>query len=100
LNNENIMPPQNWGYIWVLLIFFFAFSYVAFMPEGFFTAVIMSIFVAAVATMWLALTHLLWFTGGILYKIIALIIGGLVAVLVVIVIQFIYENVILSRKVS
>ncbi|MBP1909679.1 hypothetical protein [Methanolobus bombayensis] len=93
MNNENVMPPEKWGYIWVLLIFFFAFSYVAFMPEGFLTALLMSIFVAAVATMWLALTHLLWFTGGILYKIIALIIGGLVAVLVVIVIQFVYENV-------
>jgi hypothetical protein len=91
------MPFKYWLYVWGMLVAFFAFSYVAFAPEGFSVAILMSIIVAALITLWLVAVHLMWFEGSLLLKVLALIFGGLFAVVFVILIQFVYENLILKN---
>lgn len=99
LNTDNTLPGKYWIYVWGILAIFFAFSYVAFMPEGLGVAVLMSIVVAVFFTAWLILVHLLWFEGSLLLKILALIFGGLFAVIFVIIIQFAYEKLILKKAI-
>ncbi len=99
MEKYKMMPSGYWAYVWGLLILFFVSSYLAFMPGGAVTAIIVSILVAAVTTLWLAVVYVLWFTGGLLYKLLALILGGLAAVLVAIFIQLVYENLVLKRVV-
>jgi hypothetical protein len=41
----------------------------------------------------LVVVHLMWFTGGLFLKLLALIFGGLFAVVFVILIQFVYEGI-------
>ena len=97
MNNDYTMPFKYWLYVWGMLVAFFAFSYVAFAPEGFSVAILMSIIVAALITLWLVAVHLMWFEGSLLLKVLALIFGGLFAVVFVILIQFVYENLILKN---
>lgn len=92
------MPSKYWLYVWGILVVFFAFSYAAFMPEGSGMVILTSILVAGAFTLWLVVVHLMWFTGGLLLKILALIFGGLFAVVFVILIQFGYENLILKKN--
>ncbi|MDW7732965.1 MAG: hypothetical protein SCH66_11120 [Methanolobus sp.] len=93
MNNDNTIPSKYWLYVWGILVVFFALSYAAFMPEGFSMAILTSILVAGAFTLWLVVLHLMWFEGSLLLKILALIFGGLFAVVFVILIQFVYEGI-------
>ncbi|WMW26281.1 hypothetical protein RE474_06100 [Methanolobus sediminis] len=68
--------------------------------DSFAVAIISALFVSMFVTLWLLAVHLLWNSDSLILKILAIIIGGLPMVLLAIFIQFIYENLILERKVS
>ncbi len=97
MKNDKSMPIKYWLYVLGLFTLFFAFSYIAYMPEEVGISILMSVLMAVLITSWLIVVHLLWFADGLLYKILALVIGGLFAVLIVILIQFIYESLVLKK---
>jgi len=94
------MPPRYWLYVWGISVIFFALSYVAYSPEEVASGIMSSIAVAGFFTLWLAITHALWYAGHILLKILAVIFGGIVLVVLALVIQFVYENFVWKRKVA
>ena len=96
MENNKIMPTKYWLYVWGILIFFFA-SNVVYMP-GFSLAILTSIVVAGITTLWLVAVYLMWFADHILWKILAIMFGGLFAVIAVILIQFVYEKLIFEKK--
>jgi len=98
LQNNKVMPPNYWLYVWGILAIFFAFSHVAYSPEEVASGIILSMIVAGIFTLWLAVIHALWYAGHILYKILAIIIAGIFAVVVVLVLQFVYETLIWKKK--
>ncbi|WP_094228152.1 hypothetical protein [Methanolobus psychrotolerans] len=98
MQNNKVMPPKYWLYIWGILVAFFAFSYVAYTPSEVIAGIITSIMVAAVFTLWLAVIHTLWYAGHIIYKILAVLLAGIAALIVVLLIQFAYENLIWKKK--
>lgn len=98
MQNNKVMPPKYWLYIWGVLIAFFAFSYVAYAPSEVITGIITSIMVAGIFTLWLALIHMLWYTGHIIYKILAVLLAGVFAIIVVLLIQFVYESLMWKKK--
>ena len=96
MENNKIMPTKYWLYVWGMLIVFFA-SNVLYIPE-FSLAILTTILVAGIATLWLAAVYLIWFQDHILWKILAIIFGGLFAVIAVILIQFVYEKLIFEKE--
>lgn len=92
------MPSKYWIYVWGILAAFFAFSYVAYAPSEVIAGIMSSIMVAAVFTLWLAIIHTLWYAGHIIYKILAVLLAGLFAIIVVLLIQFAYENLVWKKK--
>lgn len=98
MENNKMMPTKYWLYLWGILVVFFAFSYIMFMPKGFGLAILMSIVIAGIVTLWLVAVYLIWFADHILWKILAIIFGGLFAVIAVILIQFVYEKLIFEKK--
>jgi intracellular septation protein A len=70
------MPPNYWLYVWGILAIFFAFSHVAYSPEEVASAIILSMIVAAVFTLWLAVIHKLCYASQLIHKIVAIIVGG------------------------
>jgi len=99
MTDSKIMPPKYWLFIWAILAAFFAFSYVAYAPSEIASGIMSSILVAAVFTLWLAVIHTLWYAGHIIYKILAVLLAGIAALIVVLLIQFVYENFIWNKKV-
>lgn len=98
MQNNKVMPPKYWVYVWGVLTAFFAFSYVAYSPSEVITGIITSILVAGIFTLWLAVIHALWYAGHIIYKILAVLLAGLFAIIVILLIQFAYENLIWKKK--
>lgn len=99
LNNDKMLPDKYWFYISGLVVFFLLLFFVPFVRvEGFGAAIISMVLIAIVFTTLLLVVHHLWFSDSIILKILALVFGGFVAVLIVIFIQFVYENVILKSN--
>lgn len=92
------MPARYWIYVWALLALFFAFSYVAFMTRWLVSAFLTSIMVSVLITLWLATVHWIFFADSLLYKIVAVIFGGVFFVVAAILIQLIYEGLVLKKK--
>ncbi len=96
--NSRTIPSKYWLFVWGVMFVFFAFSIVAYTPAEPVSGIITAIAVACLFTLWLAAIHLLWFADSTLYKIIAIIIAGIFAVLIVILIQYLYEKIIFDRR--
>jgi len=115
LQNNKVMPPKYWIYVWGILAAFFAFSYVAYAPSEVIAGIMSSTLVAAVFTLWLAVIHTLCYASQLMHKILAIIVGGVSififwnrynapnatlaivfavasSVIMVIIIQFIYQT--------
>jgi len=98
LEQDKRMPARYWIYVWGLLAVFFAFSYVAYMTEGSVSVFLVSMMVATLITLWLAAVHWIFFADSLLYKIVAVILGGVFFVVVAILIQLVYEGLVLKKK--
>lgn len=98
MEQDKRMPAGHWIYVWGLLAVFFTFSYVTYMTGGFVSAFLVSMVVAALITIWLAAVHWIFFADSLLYKIVAVILGGVFFVLVAILIQLVYEGLVLKKK--
>ena len=98
MQNNKVMPPKYWLYVWGTLFAFFAFSYVTYATNEIVSGIISITLVAAVFTLWLAVIHTLWYAGHIIYKILAALLAGIAALIVVLLIQFAYENLIWNKR--
>ncbi|MGM0770985.1 MAG: hypothetical protein ACQESU_05190 [Halobacteriota archaeon] len=94
------MPTKYWPYVWFVLSVLILVFYSTFSPEDLIIAVLMTAAFAAFVTFWLAVVHLIWFSDSLLYKLIAIIFGGLFAVVAVVIIQFVYEKFVFERSMS
>lgn len=93
-DNNKIMPDKYWLYIWAALALIIAFAYIS---EGLSMAVTMGAILSGIISLWLVAVFSMWFAGNILYKIIAVVLGGFIVVIVAILIQFAYEKFIFDK---
>lgn len=107
MNNTKRIPEKLWLYVMgsfiILLYLLFLFSYPA--PDAedlvttLFVALIYLVFISGLITLWLMAVHQMWYSDSTVLKILAVVVGGLPAVLLPLLIQFVHENAILERKV-
>jgi hypothetical protein len=66
--------------------------------EGLGLAIVMGGVLSGIVTLWMLAISSLWFAESIIYKILAVFFGGFFIVIFVIVIQFIYEQLVYKKK--
>jgi len=90
-----MMPSKYWGYVFGIILIPIIVGYYG---EGVIFAIEMGIILAGILTLWMIGVSSLWFADSIISKILAIFFGGAIAVIFVIVIQFIYEQIIIKRN--